>query len=486
MAGTSGKQYGLILPNKNKTAALGTRKLNPLMDSDDELEKDEDEPMNWVEASLKKSAGNAGQQSLQRRLLKEALDEDSTVFQYDEVYDDMQESKQKEEAAKKDAVEKKPKYIHNILKQAEKRKIEDERRMERKVQKEREEEGDMFADKESFVTASYMKKMDELKKAEIEEKIEQMKEEKNDVFKTKNFGAFYTHLFKQKMGADTEVKIKEEPELETIKKREFKNKKNIRSHKDTSESPDRERSHPLMQSRRNDSSNSDSDEEIESYRERLSKREKEKNEKDNKSSDRNKERMHDRNRANDRATERRTARDNSRERYQRDKQTGRRSRSRDRIQRSRSKEGRKRRSSSRSRDRGQRHSRSKSKERIGRHRSRSREERKRRSRSRSPVNAKKRNGESRQRSKSPHKNTKSKVKDEPNSPITDERSSKEKNRTESNNENKNPVKIKEEKELEDKEKRLDRIRKLFTKRTVGEKFDQSLERYYQRKAARES
>lgn len=485
MAGASGKQYGLILPSKNKTAALGTRKLNPLIDSDDELEKDEDEPMNWVEASLKKSAGNAGQQSLQRRLLKEALEEDATVFQYDEVYDDMQESKQKEEAAKKDAVEKKPKYIHNILKQAEKRKIEDERRMERKVQKEREEEGDMFADKESFVTASYMKKMDELKKAEIEEKIEQMKEEKNDVLKTKNFGAFYTHLFKQKMGGDSEVKVKEEPELETIKKREFKNKKNIRSHKDTSESPDRERSNPVKQIRRNDSSNSDSDEEIESYRDRLSKREKEKNEKD-KSSDRNREKKYDRDRSNDRAADRRSARDNSRERYQRDKQTGRRSKSRDKIPRSRSREGRKRRSSSRSRDRSQRHSRSKSRDRIGRRRSRSREERNRHSRSRSPVNDKRRSGESHQRSKSPHKNIKSKVKEEPNSSSRNEESSKEKNKNESNQENKNPIKIKEEKELEEKEKRLDRIRKLFTKRTVGEKFDQAVERYYQRKAARQA
>merc|ERR1711874_407176 len=279
-------------PNKNKTAALGTRKLNPLMDS-------EDESMNWVEASLKKSAGNAGQQSLQRRLLKEALEEDASVFQYDEVYDDMQASKQAVEAAKKDAVEKKPKYIHNILKQAEKRKIEDERRMERKVQKEREEEGDMFADKESFVTASYMKKMEELKKAEMEEKIEQMREEKNDVMKTKNFGAFYSHIFKQKMGTDPEVKVKEEPsvededskpELETIKKREFKNKKNLRTHKDTSESPERERSHNSRSVRKNASSSSDSDEEIESYRDRLNRREKEKKDQINKKRERSFER----------------------------------------------------------------------------------------------------------------------------------------------------------------------------------------------------
>ena len=48
----------MILPNKNKasTSAVGIRKLNPLQDSDDELEKDEEESaVNWVEASLKVS-----------------------------------------------------------------------------------------------------------------------------------------------------------------------------------------------------------------------------------------------------------------------------------------------------------------------------------------------------------------------------------------------------------------------------------------------
>ena len=46
------------------------------------------------------------------------------------------------------------------------------------MQKEREEEGDLFADKESFVTPSYLKKMEELKKAEAEAKLEEMKEGK--------------------------------------------------------------------------------------------------------------------------------------------------------------------------------------------------------------------------------------------------------------------------------------------------------------------
>ena len=69
-----------------------------------------------------------------------------------------------------------PKYIHNILKSAERRTLEKERRTERKVQSEREAERGMFDDKESFVTASYLSKLEEIKKAELQDKIESMAE----------------------------------------------------------------------------------------------------------------------------------------------------------------------------------------------------------------------------------------------------------------------------------------------------------------------
>ena len=48
-----------------------------------------------------------------------------------------------------------PKYISNLLKFAETRKKEEERRVERQVQKEREAEGSEYADKDAFVTSAY-------------------------------------------------------------------------------------------------------------------------------------------------------------------------------------------------------------------------------------------------------------------------------------------------------------------------------------------
>lgn len=53
--------------------------------------------------------------------------------------------------------------------QANRRKQENERRLERQIQKERDEEGDEFADKESYVTPSYKKKLEQMKLFEEEE-----------------------------------------------------------------------------------------------------------------------------------------------------------------------------------------------------------------------------------------------------------------------------------------------------------------------------
>lgn len=72
---------------------------------------------------------------------EKAVEEDPTVFQYDEVYDEMDSKRKFQKLARKD-IDKNPKYISKLLAAAEKRKIENERRIERQVQKEREAEGD--------------------------------------------------------------------------------------------------------------------------------------------------------------------------------------------------------------------------------------------------------------------------------------------------------------------------------------------------------
>lgn len=66
----------------------------------------------------------------------------------------------------------KPKYIAGLLKAAEIRKKEDKRRAEKKIQKEREKEGNEFEDKEVFVTGAYKKKMQEIQEQEEKERRE--------------------------------------------------------------------------------------------------------------------------------------------------------------------------------------------------------------------------------------------------------------------------------------------------------------------------
>lgn len=104
------------------------------------------------------------QQKASMKVMKEALQDDPSVYEYDEVYDDM--AKKKEDSIAKRKGDKKPKYIEGLLKTAKQRELENELRKEREAQREREKEGDEFADKEAFVTSSFKKKMEELRKME--------------------------------------------------------------------------------------------------------------------------------------------------------------------------------------------------------------------------------------------------------------------------------------------------------------------------------
>ena len=56
------------------------------------------------------------------------------------------------------------------MKAAKQRQKDEERRIEKKVQKEREAEGDEFEDKEAFVTESFRKKMLEMQQEEEKER----------------------------------------------------------------------------------------------------------------------------------------------------------------------------------------------------------------------------------------------------------------------------------------------------------------------------
>ncbi|KRX79660.1 Nuclear speckle splicing regulatory protein 1 [Trichinella sp. T6] len=180
------KKYGLIL-KKSAKAPLSASKLSVFDSSSDEEPK---------EASISK-AKTVAQSSLKLQhavQIENALIEDPTAFQYDEVYDEMQEkrkNRKEDNEAKKD---RKPKYVHSLLAAAHRRQMEYEAVEERKQQREREAEGDQFADKEVFVTGTYRRKLEELQKHNEEMERKDRLDAMMDVSKQKDLSGFYRHL----------------------------------------------------------------------------------------------------------------------------------------------------------------------------------------------------------------------------------------------------------------------------------------------------
>lgn len=111
---------------------------------------------------------------------------DASIYDYDAVYDSLK-PKKKTTAADE---EKKPKYMTNLLAAAAVRKRDATIAEEKKLAREREAEGEEFADKEKFVTSAYKKQQEENRRLEEEERLKEEAEAK------KNKGAGMTNFYK--------------------------------------------------------------------------------------------------------------------------------------------------------------------------------------------------------------------------------------------------------------------------------------------------
>jgi hypothetical protein len=119
------------------------------------------------------------------RRAQEALEADATLYDYDAAYDALHAvSAAKKAAERENAAERKPKYMDALFESAEQRKKDQLRARDKLLQREREAEGDEFADKEKFVTGAYKVQQEETRQAEEEEKRRQEAEEE----KKKKFG----------------------------------------------------------------------------------------------------------------------------------------------------------------------------------------------------------------------------------------------------------------------------------------------------------
>ncbi|KAL9882015.1 LOW QUALITY PROTEIN: nuclear speckle splicing regulatory protein 1-like [Glossina fuscipes fuscipes] len=203
------KQYRLILPNQQKNSVLTKEIVKPSIF--DESSSSESQDGSGSPPKLRKNnlaIGPSGPSAMKRRFArsvqKKALAENPTIFQYDELYDDMENKRTEEQLAKR-REPKQAKYIMKLIGSKEKRKLEHELCIERQVQKEREAEGGKFKDKESFVTTTYRKKLEEMRKLEEQSKRDDYLENVGDVTQ-RDLDGFYRHLYEQKLGTDKPIK----------------------------------------------------------------------------------------------------------------------------------------------------------------------------------------------------------------------------------------------------------------------------------------
>lgn len=138
---------------------------------------------------------------------------DASVYDYDAAYETFHAPKEKKTNSVEDS---KPKYMGSLMDSAEVRKRDQLRAREKLLQREREAEGDEFADKEKFVTGAYKKQQEELKVMEEEEKKREALEEER-----RRKGGGMTAFHKRMLEKDEErMKSIKEAENAALKRKE--------------------------------------------------------------------------------------------------------------------------------------------------------------------------------------------------------------------------------------------------------------------------
>ena len=165
---------------------------------------------------------------------------DPSIYEYDAIYDSLH-SKPKtstnDSSADGAANEaKKPKYMQSLLAAAETRKRDQLRAKEKMLAKERELEGDEFADKEKFVTAAYKRQQEELRKAEADEALRERVTAERQRREGGGLKGMYKSMLEREEEKHTEaMKMVEEAKKQGITEEEFKGENESDGKKEKSE-----------------------------------------------------------------------------------------------------------------------------------------------------------------------------------------------------------------------------------------------------------
>ncbi|KAH8387091.1 hypothetical protein KR093_004636, partial [Drosophila rubida] len=207
----SSARFGLIIPGQQQKKPTAPQRPTPAArpsvfdESSNSAASEDDAPQL---GAMRKTGVVSGPSLMERRVARnmqaKALAEDPTIFQYDELYDDMDSKREQAKETKKQEP-RKAKYINRLMEQAERRKLENELRIERQVQKDREAEGEKFKDKDTYVTAAYRKKLESIRQLQEQDERDEYLEAIGDVTKQKDLDGFYRHLYEQKLGSQKAV-----------------------------------------------------------------------------------------------------------------------------------------------------------------------------------------------------------------------------------------------------------------------------------------
>jgi coiled-coil domain-containing protein 55 len=171
--GIAGPKKASIAKPKKLSTAFG------FGDEDDDLT----ESLPTTQKGLKISQyGDLSTQQTYRKNVDKALEVDASIYDYDAAWDSIKAKEEARKAAEKEeAAEGKAKYMENLLVAKEQRDKDFSRYKEKKYQREREAEGDDFAEKEKFVTSAYKEHQEELRRQEqVEKKKEDFEQKKRE------------------------------------------------------------------------------------------------------------------------------------------------------------------------------------------------------------------------------------------------------------------------------------------------------------------
>ena len=202
-------KYGLTV--KNKAASAPVRR--PVLDEEDDDDDDVVEtpmPRRPTAGGLPKKLPSLRKEDDDKKQdlssmassnarVKAAEEIDSSIFDYDSFHDAKSIVNEAKKAADRhDAVERKPKYINNLLDAAARRKQDQLIAREKLLQKEREAEGDEFAGKDKFVTGAYKQHQEEARRLEEEEKKKSEDDEKRKRAMGGGMQGFYKTMMDQR------------------------------------------------------------------------------------------------------------------------------------------------------------------------------------------------------------------------------------------------------------------------------------------------